>query len=43
MQVVWWGWRSWRFGAGRFSGSLARVYRRWLRLGPLELRQWERL
>ena len=39
-QFVWWGWRDWRLGWGRFGYSLGVIYRWWVRVGPLEIRRW---
>jgi hypothetical protein len=40
-QFVWWGWRDWaRPSWGRWTGSMALIYRWSARIGPIELRRW---
>jgi hypothetical protein len=41
-QWVWWGWLDWHFAAGHFRDPLNKIYRRYIRLGPVELREWTR-
>lgn len=41
-QFVWWGWDSWRSPrVHRWAGSLAKIYRYAIVIGPLEIRRWE--
>jgi len=40
-QLIWWGWRVWRFnGRKPFRYGLSRIYMWSMSVGPLEIRRW---